>query len=161
MGKHTEMPRGCYANPDTLRGIEHSIFVCEGKGAAEVWQLEDGFHVQRRGSTGFPKHFINSCFGEAKARALAYVTACYAAHPDHRTADVLSREIGITNTQYNTFRYQTLNQQSIKRQTFEYSFVVYGEVGAWILAHQTKWCLASGPSIIPHKASEEAIRPQN
>eukprot|EP01071_Lankesteria_metandrocarpae_P011627 Lankesteria_metandrocarpae@DN5456_c0_g1_i25.p1 len=90
MGKHTEMPRGCHMNPDTSHGIEHYIFVCEGKGAAEVWQLEDGFHVQRRGSTGFPKHFINSFFGEAKARTLAYVTACYAAHPDNRaiTADV-------------------------------------------------------------------------
>eukprot|EP01071_Lankesteria_metandrocarpae_P011633 Lankesteria_metandrocarpae@DN5456_c0_g1_i7.p1 len=94
MGDHTEMPRGCHMNPDFSRDIDHFIFVCEEKGLAiaEVWQLKDMFQVQRRPSSGAPKRFINSIFGEDKARALAYVTACYNAHPDNRngiTADLV------------------------------------------------------------------------
>eukprot|EP01071_Lankesteria_metandrocarpae_P011122 Lankesteria_metandrocarpae@DN5413_c0_g1_i16.p1 len=137
IGKVTKVPEGCRELSETR--IPPVLFSC-GWNKSEMATV-----VQRSSCTsvaiqrGRQTTFMHSTFGKENAKGLAYLTACYAAQPDPRKpVTIPERRIQKVGTgEFCSHRYQPPKRKGGKSSSFSHYY--YGEMGAWVLAHQTKW----------------------
>eukprot|EP01071_Lankesteria_metandrocarpae_P011948 Lankesteria_metandrocarpae@DN5483_c0_g1_i20.p1 len=124
-----EYPDGCTQG--------HHIYTCIGPHSrnAVVHEYDTRFAVTPQEYTS-TQYFEYRHFGKPNAKTLAYLAACYAANRDDRKP-VTGREIKIRvdNTGGNLlYRYRPN-----KGKCYGFSRHSFGEMGAWVLVHKTKW----------------------